>query len=309
VTDFLVAALGNTTAALAPVADETSATPEDEATPPMPGEAPPSAASRALGPVRRVPVDRLEELKPALEAHVGRPPPGAACPAARRAQPTAAPRASLPLVVASVNPPALERLRRLAEEVGGLRLLVAREDLPIPLRTDVDEPERVGADRLLAALAAHRRARGPCIILDAGTALTVNGVSAEGVFLGGAIFPGPELAARSLAEGTALLPNVDVWDVERVIGKNTEEAIRAGICHGWRGAATALLAGALAEVGETATIFLTGGGAGAAASEVPILLGHGTGAHEPGGEAKACRTVADLVLEGLVIAYREWHKG
>jgi type III pantothenate kinase len=212
--------------------------------------------------------------------------------------------APVPLVVASVNPPALEALRRLATDLHLVPPRVARNDFLIPFATAVDEPDRVGVDRLLGALAAYRQTGGPCLVLDCGTATTLSAVSAEGIFLGGSIFPSPDLMARALAEGTAQLPHVEVREIAPVIGKNTEEAIRAGVSLGWTGAVMHMLAAAMSDLGPQVTVFLTGGGLALAAPLISDLVRDlaDVGGRDP---ESLCRTAPNLVLEGLVIAYRE----
>ena len=113
----------------------------------------------------------------------------------------------------------------------------------IPLKTEVDFPEKVGIDRLLAAYAAVRWKRKrprdtqrPILLCDLGTAITVDLVSPDDVFLGGAILPGMNLAAKSLRRGTALLPKIEAFETAKFPGKNTQEAIRAGIFEGTIGA-------------------------------------------------------------------------
>ena len=108
----------------------------------------------------------------------------------------------------------------------------AETRLAIPIRTNVDEPARVGTDRLLAALAAYARFARPLVIVGFGSALTFDCVDGGGVFLGGLIFPGPRLCAKALARQTAALPEIDVSEAAPVIGRNTEEAIRVGIFRG-----------------------------------------------------------------------------
>ncbi len=198
-----------------------------------------------------------------------------------------------PIIVASVNPPALARLRAVAPAAGPAAPLVARDDFPIPIATNVDEPEKVGVDRLLAALAAYRLTGSACVVVDCGTAVTVDAVDADGTFLGGAIFPGRDMMARALAEGAAQLPTVAIGPAESGIGRNTEEAIRAGIVHGSDGALAALIAGAQAAAGRKATVILTGGDAPLPGS--PVLR-------------PAFKVVPDLVLAGLVMACSEWQE-
>jgi pantothenate kinase type III len=289
-TNFVVLALGNSTAAAAPVAGD------------------------RLGEVSRVPVHELQELSDVLAACRAN---GAGPAPTKTAHPAPAAAAKcVPLVVASVNPPALEELRRLADDMHLAPPLVARDDFSIPLKVAVDEPDRVGTDRLLGALAAWRQAGGACLVLDCGTATTLSAVSADGTFLGGAIFPGPDLMARSLAEGTAQLPAVDVREIAPgigreflkivpVIGKNTEAAIRAGISLGWTGAVLNILAAALADVGQQANIFLTGGGLALTRPLVDDLLGNMGAMADAEPPHDPCRIAPNLVLEGLVIAYRE----
>ena len=232
------------------------------------------AAGIAVEHVRRVPVDRLEDLVADL--------------AQARARDD---RPALPVIVASVNPGALERLRRLAAEAAAVSPLVAGTDFPIPIKTAVDEPKRVGADRLLEALAAYRRFGRACIVADFGTAITVNAVGPDGTFVGGAIFPGLAMMARALSNGTALLPTIPAPAAAPLIGRNTVEAISAGILRGTAGAVTGLIAAARRVVGSDARVVLTGGAAPVIADLLPA----------------DCRIIIqNLVFEGLLAAYDRW---
>ncbi|MGB2966799.1 MAG: type III pantothenate kinase, partial [Phycisphaerae bacterium] len=170
------------------------------------------ASDGALGDVLRVPVGRLENLKEILTC-------AASSGGARLAEEGAA------VIVASVNPRALAHLRGIAVDATGAEPEVAGEDFPIPIRADVEEPERVGTDRLLAALAARGRLGSPCVVVDLGTAVTVDAVAADGAFAGGAIFPGLEMSADALARGTALLPKISLPTDAPRIGRSTAEAI------------------------------------------------------------------------------------
>ena len=233
-------------------------------------------ADGRLGEVLRVPIGRLENLKETL--------PGEGADLSEE---------GVCVVVASVNPRALRRFRGIAVDVTGSEPDVAGADFPIPIRAEVDAPESVGVDRLLAALAAFRRAEGACIVVDAGTAVTVDAVSADGAFQGGAIFPGLGMIARALAEGTVLLPRVDLPSEAPLVGKNTREAISAGLVHGVTGAVAALVEGARKTVGREAAVLLTGGDAAFLAPHWPVVLRE---------------VVPNLVLEGLVMAYHEWQQ-
>ena len=145
----------------------------------------------------------------------------------------------------------------------------AEKRLTIPVQTNVDEPARVGTDRLLAALAAHRRFARPLVIVGFGSALTLDCVSADGVFLGGLIFPGSRMCAKALAAQTAALPEVDVTDTAPVIGRNTEEAIRAGIFRGIVNAVCGTVRELAGLLGDRCEVVATGGGGAAFAPHIP----------------------------------------
>jgi type III pantothenate kinase len=134
----------------------------------------------------------------------------------------------------------------------------------LPLKLDVHHPERVGVDRLVSTIAVNHRRRPdePAIIVDAGTAVTVDVVDRAGVFQGGAILPGLRTAARSLAASTDALPATDPLHHDRqpaVIGKSTEEAIRSGVIWGAVGAVKELVLRMRQEVDCPAQVFCTGG--------------------------------------------------
>ncbi|MEY2727175.1 MAG: Type pantothenate kinase [Planctomycetota bacterium] len=126
-----------------------------------------------------------------------------------------------------------------------LKLVRSGRDLPV--QADVDFPERVGIDRLLNAFAARhwRLGPGPVIVIDSGTATTVDLATSDGVFRGGSILPGLRLSARALHEYTARLPLLEVDDLAgawpTVPGRNTRDAIRAGLLLGQLGAVRELV--------------------------------------------------------------------
>jgi type III pantothenate kinase len=108
--------------------------------------------------------------------------------------------------------------------------VLSHQDFPIDLQ--VDRPERVGIDRLAAAFAANavRDPKSGAIVIDTGSATTVDLISPEGAFLGGSIFPGLQLSLRSLAEHTDQLPSLQArTEVVPFYGKNTEQAMFAGV--------------------------------------------------------------------------------
>jgi type III pantothenate kinase len=191
--------------------------------------------------------------------------------------------------LASVNRPAATRLIDWLHEhrPGDRVILLASGDLPLDVR--LERPDMVGIDRLVDAVAVNRLrdAGRPAVIVDVGTAITVDLVSADGAFLGGAILPGIHMAARALHHFTDLLPLVDVSDLTTppaVLGISTESAMKSGLFWGAVGAIRQLID----ALGKTLSrsesqVFLTGG-AGAAVGK---LLGPET------------RHVPNLTLSGI----------
>ena len=103
---------------------------------------------------------------------------------------------------------------------------------PLPITLAVDEPQSVGADRIINTLAASRRYGRDAIVVDLGTATTYDCITKDGVFLGGVIAPGVQSSAETLFRRTSKLPATELIAPERVIGKRTEECIRAGVMFG-----------------------------------------------------------------------------
>jgi type III pantothenate kinase len=164
--------------------------------------------------------------------------------------------------IASVHPP---RAKHLADWLGERRATVlhVKDAEQLPLRVDVESPNKVGIDRLLNAVAAKSRVQRqvPIVIIDAGSAVTVDCVDANGAFSGGAILPGLRLMSQALHEHTALLPLVEIaWPcVPSALGKDTRQAIEAGIFWAVAGGIKALLR--RMPRGPHEEVFLTGGDA------------------------------------------------
>ena len=103
---------------------------------------------------------------------------------------------------------------------------------PLPITLDVEEPMTVGADRIINTLAASRLYQRDAIVVDLGTATTYDCITADGVFLGGVIAPGVRSAVENLVRRTSKLPATELVAPARVIGRRTEECIRAGVMFG-----------------------------------------------------------------------------
>jgi type III pantothenate kinase len=186
-----------------------------------------------------------------------------------------------------------------------LEAVAARHRIPVvvasagtvPIAIRLDRPDLVGADRIVNALAAVRLYGTPAIVVDLGTATTLDVVGADGAFVGGAIAPGLELGLEALASRTAKLPRVDLRTPDRVIGRDTVTAIQSGTIFGYQALATGLLARARAELAE---------GAGMAPEQVHTILTGGLSA-EPWARDVGGVDVIDpnLTLKGLAILHAE----
>jgi type III pantothenate kinase len=130
----------------------------------------------------------------------------------------------------------------------------------MPIR--IDNPRELGADRLVNAVAAYERVRGPVISVDFGTAVNYDVVSAAGEYLGGVIAPGVEVSLEALTERGAKLPKIDLAPPRSPIGKSTVEAIRSGVIYGYAGQVDGIVRRLQEELGEEAQVVATGGLAG-----------------------------------------------
>jgi type III pantothenate kinase len=139
---------------------------------------------------------------------------------------------------------------------------IVNEEVRLPIA--VDEPAKVGIDRLLTALAAVRRVPSgrPVATISVGTAMTVDFVNTDGIFIGGQILPGPQTMAKSLRDHTAALPCVEAEPMfmSEYCGKNTVDAIKSGIYNAIIGAGFNAVWGFADEMGQPVSVFVTGGG-------------------------------------------------
>ena len=134
----------------------------------------------------------------------------------------------------------------------------------MPLR--YENPREIGPDRLVNAIAGFDRIGGACVVVDFGTAVTFDPVSAEGEYLGGIIFPGVEISLEALTERAAALPKIDLSEPRGLVGKTTIDAIRSGVVYGYAAMVDGMVARLRAEMGEEIVVIATGG---LAASIVP----------------------------------------
>lgn len=202
-------------------------------------------------------------------------------------------------VLGGVVPEALRQLEQFFKAQDTARVWRFRAKLRCPLEITPKPSGRVGDDRLAAALGALELGAHPWVIVDCGTALTVNAVRPArgrwaGIFEGGLIVPGEALCLRALHAGTAQLPRLEPWDETPApaIGKSSQEAMRAGVRRMQLAAVEALALAQARELGPRTRLALTGGGARALWPALNRSL-------------QALRPVwqPDLVCRGLLAAY------
>ena len=131
----------------------------------------------------------------------------------------------------------------------------------MPIR--IDNPLEVGADRLVNAVAAYERFQSACVVVDFGTGINFDAVSADGEYLGGAIAPGVEISLTALTERGARIPRIDLAEPATAIGKSTRGAIQSGVIFGFAGLVDGIARRVERELGGDPDFIATGGLAGA----------------------------------------------
>lgn len=165
------------------------------------------------------------------------------------------------VLVSSVNPGAIDGIMALLKKNTSRQILRVEEDLPIPIGRQLDPEALVGEDRLLNAAAAFDKLGQACVVVDAGTAMTIDYIDGNGTFHGGAIVPGAQLMLDALTNRTALLPDVDFKKPDELIGHNTTQAMLTGAFYGLRGIVRSVTEAIAVETGAFPMVVATGGDA------------------------------------------------
>ena len=170
------------------------------------------------------------------------------------------------IAICSTVPAVLHEMRDVCRRYyGDVPAVVVEPGVRTGVPVLTDNPKEVGTDRVINALAAVELFGGPCIVVDFGTATTFDAVSAKGEYLGGAIAPGIEISVDALGDRGAQLRRVELARPRSVIGRNTVEALQAGILYGFAGQVDGVVSRMAAElVGpggdpEDVTVIATGG--------------------------------------------------
>ena len=162
------------------------------------------------------------------------------------------------VVISSGVPRVTAELREMTARYFGMTALVLGPGVRTGMPILYDNPKEVGADRIANAVAAYDLYGGPSIVVDFGTANTIEAISEKGEYLGGAIFPGIEISMNALFERAAALGRVELVAPRHVIGKSTVESIQSGCVYGYSGQVDALVDRFQAELGDCAVV-ATGG--------------------------------------------------
>ena len=166
------------------------------------------------------------------------------------------------VMISSVVPLALGRLVMQLNTMGFPRPAIVGRDVKAPVRNMYRNKAEVGQDRLVNAAAAKALYGAPAVIVDFGTAITFDIVSARGEYLGGLILPGIEMSFASLHRKTALLPRVELKSASSIIGKDTVSSMRGGILFGLGAMCDGLVAQYRKILGKRLKVIATGGNAG-----------------------------------------------
>jgi type III pantothenate kinase len=194
------------------------------------------------------------------------------------------------IVVCSVKPAWTELVREIVKENLGEKLHIIGKDIPLPMTLWVDEPEKVGTDRVVEAAAAYAVVKEPVAIADFGTAVTIDLVNESGIFLGGVICPGLEIGARALKEHTAQLPLAKITRPKAPYGKNTTEAIKCGLYYSAVATVQEVIRRYAEEIGKWPHTVLTGSAAEIIKDDCDFIDSY----------------VPNLVVKGIVLAYQKY---
>ena len=194
------------------------------------------------------------------------------------------------IVASSVKPAWTRVVRGIAEKISGTKMLVVGEDVPLPLSVWVDEPAKIGTDRVVAAAAAYAVVGDAVVVADFGTAVTIDLVDEHGVFQGGVILPGFDISAKALSENTSQLPKVKVARPEKAFGKNTHDAINCGLYYSAVGTLQEIIRRYAETIGKWPQTILTGSAARLIQADCDFIDSY----------------VPSLTIKGIVLAYQKY---
>lgn len=191
------------------------------------------------------------------------------------------------VIISSVVPPLMHVLEELCEKYLHHKPLIVGPGIKTGLNLRYENPREVGADRIVNAVAAIEKYGGPLVVVDFGTATTFDCIDAAGNYLGGAIVPGIGISTEALYQRASKLPRIELEKPKKVIGRNTVNAMQAGIIFGYAGQVDGIVERIAREMGAKPKVIATGGLAELIASETRTIE----------------EVNSQLTLEGLRIIY------
>jgi len=163
------------------------------------------------------------------------------------------------VMISSVVPPMNWTLAEMSRAYLGKKALFVEPGVKTGMAVLVDNPMEVGADRIVNGVAAFHQFGGPCIVVDFGTAITFDVISAKCEYVGGVIAPGLGISSEALFTRAARLPRVEIKDPGKVIGTNTVTHMQAGLYYGWVDLVDGMITRIKAELKAEAAVVATGG--------------------------------------------------
>ncbi|MEA2371352.1 MAG: type pantothenate kinase [Solirubrobacteraceae bacterium] len=162
-------------------------------------------------------------------------------------------------IVSSTVPELAPEWTEMARRYLGHEMPVVGPGLRTGMPIRMDNPRELGADRLVNAVAAYEIFHASCVVVDFGTAITYDAISADGEYLGGIISPGVQISLEALSSRAAKLPTIDLGEPRTLIGKSTVDAIRSGVVYGFAAAVDGIVGRLRAELGAGVATIATGG--------------------------------------------------
>jgi len=194
------------------------------------------------------------------------------------------------IVLSSVKPNWSKMVADIAKQTLGEKIYLIGKDIPYPIDLSVEQPEKIGSDRVVSAAAAYAVTENAVIIADFGSAVTIDMVDERGVFVGGVICPGFEMSVEALKQNTALLPKVKVKKPELPFGKNTEQAINCGLYYSAIGALEEVVRRFAEKIGYWPQTVITGAAAEIIKDDCSFIDSY----------------VPNLVVKGIALAYQKY---
>ncbi|MHC4195662.1 MAG: type III pantothenate kinase [Planctomycetota bacterium] len=194
------------------------------------------------------------------------------------------------IVLCSVKPKWTRLVRKIVKETLGEKIYLIGKDIPYPMDLSIEPACKIGADRVLSAAAAYAVTENAVVIADFGTAVTIDLVDERGIFLGGVICPGFEISAQALKDNTAELPKISITRPNLPFGRNTEQAINAGLYYSAIGTLEEVIRRYAEKIGYWPQTVITGAAAKIIKDDCQFIDSY----------------VPNLALKGIALAYQKY---